>query len=198
MTSAQRLRPSRPPLTPARRRILRQRAVLLLRLVWGLAVAGALAYSLWQPGNWPQKLGLWVLLTLLADEAGGWFGYLGVVLGGLPFVASHAPPEQWFVIVPLVGGSLIAALIVKHSGGPLVLPFSYALFALPMLLAQRFGPSIDATLTLPANASFRRSTLLMAALGLGFSFLRQVAGIVLRRRLERPRLADPRAAPDQG
>ena len=179
--------PTLPP-SPARRRRLRQRNLLLLRLAWGVVFLAVLAFTLWEPGNWPAKLSAWVLLTLLADEAGGWFGYLGVVLGGLPFVASHAPPEQWLVILPLVGGALIAALIVKHSGGPLVLPLAYALFALPLLLAQRVGPSLDDTLTLPGNATFRRSTFVMAAIGLGFSLIRQAVGIYLRRRAEQPRV----------
>ena len=186
MTTAAPL-PKLPP-SPARRRHLRQRNLLLLRLAWGVLFLAVLAFTLWQPGNWPAKLSAWVLLTLLADEAGGWFGYLGVVLGGLPFVAAHAPPEQWFVILPLVGGALIATLIVKHSGGALVLPFAYALFVLPILLAQRLGPSLDDTLTLPGNATFRRSAFLMAGLGLGFSLLRQLAGLYLRRRAEQPRV----------
>ncbi|MGY2892137.1 hypothetical protein [Deinococcus sp. UYEF24] len=185
---------SKPPLSPARRRRIRARNLLLLRLLWGFALLGLLAYTLWQPGNWPEKLTLWVLLTLLADEAGGWFGYLGAALGGLPFLSNHAPPEQWWIILPLVGAALIAALIVKHSGGPLVLPFALAVFALPIFLIQKLGPSLDTSLTLPGNPVFQRAALGMAALALAFSFVRQAVGIFLRRRLERPqagRLARP-------
>ena len=182
----------KPPPTPARRRRLRQRSVLLLRLVWGALLLAALAYTLWQPGGWPLKLSAWVLLTLLADEAGGWFGYAGVLLGGLPFLTTPPPPEQWFVTLPLVGGALIAGLIVKHSGGPLVLPLAYGMFALPLLLIARVGPSLDSTLSLPSSASFRRSTLVMAAFALGFSLLRQAVGIYLRRRAEQPKLANIR------
>ena len=181
-------RPPRAPLSPARRRRLRERNLTLLRLLWGLALLGTLAYTLWQPGDWPQKLGLWVLLTLLADEAGGWYGYVGAALGGLPFFSNHAPPEQWWIILPLIGAALIASLIVKHSGGPLVLPFAFALFALPILAAQKLGPSLDTTLTLPGNPTFQRSALGMAAAALAFSFVRQAMGIVVRQRLERPRL----------
>lgn len=177
---------SKPPLSPARRRQIRARNLLLLRLLWGLALLGLLAYTLWQPGDWPQKLGLWVLLTLLADEAGGWFGYLGAALGGVPFFSNHAPPEQWSIILPLVGAALIAALIVKHSGGPLVLPFALAVFALPIFLIQKLGPSLDTSLTLPGNPIFQRAALGLAALALGFSFVRQAVGAMLRRRLERP------------
>ncbi len=177
------------PLSPARRRRVRARNLLLLRLVWGFALLALLAYTLWQPGDWPQKLGLWVLLTLLADEAGGWFGYLGAAAGGLPFFSNHAPPEQWFIILPLVGAALIAALIVKHSGGLLVLPFSLAIFALPIVAAQKLGPTLDTTLTLPGNATFQRESLGMAAVALAFSFVRQGVGLFLKRRLERPHAA---------
>ena len=182
-------RPPGLPLSPARRRRLRERNLTLLRLLWGLALLGTLAYILWQPGDWPQKLGLWVLLTLLADEAGGWYGYLGAALGGLPFVSNHAPPEQWWIVLPLIGAALIAALIVKHSGGPLVLPFAFALFALPILAAQRLGPSLDTGLTLPGNPTFQRAALGMAAAALVFSFVRQAVGILVRRRVERPKAA---------
>ncbi|WP_424949326.1 hypothetical protein [Deinococcus sp.] len=189
-------RPSRLPLSPARRRRLRARNLLLLRLFWGFALLGLLAYTLWQPGNWPQKLSLWVLLTLLADEAGGWFGYLGAALGGLPFFSNHAPPDQWWIILPLVGAALIAALIVKHSGGPLVLPFALVIFALPIFAAQKLGPSLDTTLTLPGNAQFRKATLVMAVISLAFSFVRQAAGLYLRRRLEQPRAVKVSAQTD--
>ena len=177
------------PLSPARRRRLRARNLLLLRLVWGLGLLGLLASTLWQPGDWPQKLSLWVLLTLLADEAGGWFGYLGAAAGGLPFFSNHAPPEQWWVILPLVGAALIAALIVKHAGGLLVLPFALAVFALPILAAQKLGPTLDTTLTLPGNPAFQRAAFGAVLAALAFSLLRQGLGLYLRRRLERPRAA---------
>lgn len=189
MTAARPAKLPKPPLSPARRRKLRGRNLTLLKLLWGLGLILLLAYTLWQPGDWPLKLGLWVLLTLLADEAGGWYGYLGTALGVLPYLSNHAPPGQWLIISPLVGAALIAGLIVKHSGGPLVLPFALALFALPILLTQRLGPSLDATLTLPGNPVFQRASLGMAALALAFSFVRQVVGIYLRRRVELPRPA---------
>jgi len=137
-----------------------------------------------------------VLLTLLADESGGWYGYLGTALGVLPYFSSHAPPAQWLVILPLVGAALIAGLIVKHAGGPLVLPFAFAAFSLPILLTERLGPSLDTTLTLPSNAQFRASSLGLAAAALAFSFVRQALGIYLRRRAEQPHPVTP--LPDAG
>ncbi|GGJ62217.1 hypothetical protein [Deinococcus aquiradiocola] len=186
------------PLTPARRRRIRDRNLTLLRLAWGLMALALLAFTLWQPGDWPVKLGAWVLLTLLADESGGWYGYLGTALGVLPYFSSHAPPAQWLVILPLVGAALIAGLIVKHAGGPLVLPFAFAAFALPILLTERLGPSLDTTLTLPSNAQFRASSLGLAAAALAFSFVRQALGIYLRRRAEQPHPVSAPPLPDAG
>ncbi|KEF35127.1 hypothetical protein RDMS_03590 [Deinococcus sp. RL] len=153
-----------------------------LRLLGGWALLGLLAWLMWTPGAWPALLLAWVLLTLLADEFGGWFGYLGVLLGGLAFVAPAPEPAGWSVIVPLVGGALLAALLVKHSGGPFVLPFAAAMFALPLLAVARFGSKLDAGLTLPEDPAFLRSALLGMAVGLGVSLLRQVTTALLRRR----------------
>ncbi|MFC4636914.1 hypothetical protein [Deinococcus hohokamensis] len=161
---------------------IRARFFGFLRLFTGLALLGSLAYLLWNHGEWPAMLMAWVLLVLLADEMGGWFGYLGLLLGALPFVAPGEPPAQWHVIVPLVGGALMALLLVKHSGGPLVLPFAGLLFAGTLLATGRFGLKIDPQLTLPANAQFQRTALVAMLLGLAFSFVRQVAAAVMRRR----------------
>ncbi|GAA5532461.1 hypothetical protein [Deinococcus aluminii] len=152
----------------------------VLRLLGGWALVGLLAYLLWTPGAWSAKLLAWVLLTILADEFGGWFGYIGAVLGGLPFFAPGALPPQWPVIVPLVGGALLALLLVKHSGGAFVLPFAAVIFALPLLALARFGTKLDPGLTLPANATFQRTALTAMLAGLAFSFVRQLVGVAWR------------------
>lgn len=164
-----------------------------LRLLGGWALLGLLAWLMWTPGAWPALLLAWVLLTLLADEFGGWFGYLGVLLGGLAFVAPTPEPAGWSVIVPLVGGALVALLLVKHSGGPFVLPFAAAIFALPLLAVARFGTKLDPGLTLPGEPAFLRNALLAMAVALGVSLIRQVTEAVLRRRARR-RAAAPAAA----
>lgn len=177
-------RPSR----AQRLRAARRRAgwLDLARLVGGWVLLAVLAYFMWTPGDWPVRLLAWVLLVILADEFGGWFGYIGVVLGGLAFLSPSAPPAQWLIIVPLVGGALMALLLVKHSGGPLVLPFAGLLFAGTLLAVGRFGPSkIDPALTLPANPEFQRTAILAVLVGLGFSFVRQVINILLKRRARR-------------
>jgi hypothetical protein len=154
-------------------------ALTFLRLLGGWAVVALLAYFMWMPGDWPTRLLAWVGLTILADEFGGWFGYIGAALGGLAFFAPAAPPAQWAIIVPLVGGALLALLLVKHSGGPFVLPFAAAIFALPLLAVGRFGTRIDPELTLPANATFQRTALTAMLAAVAFSFVRQLISVLL-------------------
>ncbi|WP_240730750.1 hypothetical protein [Deinococcus sp. S9] len=158
---------------------------MLLRLLGGWALVALLAYSLWSPGDWVTQLLAWVLLTILADEFGGWFGYIGALLGGLPFFAPGGAAAQWTVIVPLVGGALLALLLVKHSGGAFVLPFAGVIFALPLLVLARYGTKLDPSLTLPANETFLRTALTAMLAGLAFSFVRQLAGVVWRYRARR-------------
>jgi hypothetical protein len=195
-------RPVAPPRRkPTRAQRLRAQALRLnlLRTVWGGAMLGLLLFALTLPSGWEPKLGAWVLLVLLADAGANWFGYAGVLMGLLPFLSSQAPPEQWWTIFPLIGGSLLAALVVKHAGGLLVLPFSFAAFVLPTLLIRRLGPSLDPSLTLPSNGSFERTALLMAVLGLFFNALVWVVVLIRRQLLSDQKPAAPlpeASAPD--
>lgn len=157
----------------------------VLRLLGGWATLGLLAYLLWTPenpvvGGWAERLLAWVLLTILADEFGGWFGYIGVLLGGLPFFAPADIGAQWPVILPLVGGALLALLLVKHSGGAFVLPFAALIFALPLLALGRYGTKLDPELTLPGNSTFQFAALAAMLAGLAFSFVRQLVGVAVR------------------
>lgn len=151
-----------------------------LRLLLGWALVAGLAYYLWTPGDWPTKLLAWVLLALLADECAGWFGYMALALGVLPLISPHAPPEQWFIVLPLIGGALFALLIVKHSGGPFVLPFGAALFVGVILAAAKFGIKIDPSLTLPAHSTFQQMAILPMLGVVLFSFVRQLISMILR------------------
>lgn len=160
----------------------RGRFLDFMRVFTGLTLLGILAFLMWASGEWSALLFMWVLLVILADELGGWFGYFGLLLGGLAFFSPGGAPAQWPVIVPLVAGPLMGLLLVKHSGGPFVLPFAGLLFAGTLLATARFGPRIDPQLTLPANVEFRRTVILAMMIGLGFSFVRQVIGIIMRRR----------------
>jgi len=159
--------------------------------VLGLASLGVLAYAMTLPLDWQQKLVVWILLTFIADEAGNWFGYsavpLGIIaLGALPFLPASAVPEQWWVIFPLIAGALLAALAMKHAGGPLVLPFSAVLFAVPLIAAAKAAPFLDASMKFPANAQFQKLAFIAAGIGLLISLVRQVAAAMVRARANRP------------
>ena len=188
---------------PLRRRRIRTPAELrhrgqflhFLRIFGGLMTLFALAYFMWTPGEWPTMLLVWVLLTLLADEFGGWFGYIGLVLGGLGYFSPDQPAAQWLVILPLVGGALFAMLLIKHSGGPFVLPFAAVLYTGVLLGVARYGLKVDPQLNLPANATFQRTALLAMAVGLGISFVRQLTGIIYRAVIRRQARLDAEQIP---
>ncbi|MFC6660204.1 hypothetical protein [Deinococcus multiflagellatus] len=55
---------------------------------------GLLAYFMWTPGEWTTRLFAWVLLTILADEFGGWYGYAGLAMGALGSLSPVAPPSS--------------------------------------------------------------------------------------------------------
>lgn len=155
---------------------------IFLRLLGGWATVAALAYFLWIPNKdwgWLTLLFGWVLLTLLADEFAGWFGYFGLALGILPFFWK-TPPEQWYVVFPLLAGALFALLIVKHSGGPFVLPFGAAIYAGAILGVGKLGEKLDPSLTLFNSPIFHRTALMAMAIGVGFSFLRQLISMIWR------------------
>lgn len=141
-----------------------------------------LAYLLGTPGkdtSWLSLVFAWVLLTIFADELAGWFGYIALALGVLPLLV-HTPPEQWYVVLPLVGGALFALLIIKHSGGPFVLPFGAALFAGTLLGAAKVGAKLDPNLKLVSQPDFQKMALTAMLIGVGFSFLRQLISMLVR------------------
>lgn len=162
--------------TPANRRAL----LTFLRFFAGLALLAGLAFFLWTPGEWQNKLFAWVLLTILADECAGWFGYAGLGLGLLVLIAPGTPPEQWFVILPLIGAALFALLLLKHSGGPLVLPFAGLIFTGAVLAADRVGQMLDTPIKLLGSPEFQRMSVLPVVIGLGLSFVRQSVSALLR------------------
>ena len=170
-----------------------------LRVLLGLALLAGLAYFLWTPGVWTNKLFVWVLLTILADECAGWFGYLGLALGALVFLAPGATPEQWLVVAPLIAAALFALLLVKHSGGVLVLPFAGLLYAGAVLGADKLGHSLDTPIKLLGSEEFRRVALLPMVIGLAFSFVRQLVNLLLhwqsRRRATHPLPTAPAPVP---
>ncbi len=139
---------------------------------------------------WYTKLGGWVLLVWLADECGGWFGYVAAILGAAPFFSGligYGPdaPIQWTVAYPLVLVGLLAALLVKHAGGPLVLPISVLLLVLPIVAARVLGPSLDAGITLPSIPKFLDYTLWPGVLGAAVSLTVAVLRRARRRQVAR-------------
>ncbi|AZI42099.1 hypothetical protein EHF33_04530 [Deinococcus psychrotolerans] len=175
--------------------LTRHRQFVAVMWVLGLVSLGALAYVMTLPLDWQTKLVAWIVLTLIADEAGNWFGYSAIVLGILPlgaislafwpFLPVASVPEQWWTIFPLIATALLACLVIKHAGGPFLLPFAAALFALPILAAAKLAPSVDATIKFPANPEFQKLAFIAAGIGLTVSLVRQVVAALLRRRAER-------------
>lgn len=187
--------------TPTKQTASRSGWWTFLRLLGGWLTVAALAYLLWMPSQdfgWIKMMFVWVLLTLLADEFAGWFGYMGLALGVLPFLYSGTP-EQWFVVFPLIGGALFALLIMKHSGGPFVLPFGAVLFVGAILASAKFGVKLDPSLKLPASRSFQEAAVLPMLGVVGFSFLRQLISMLwrwnARRRASRVLISSAAAVP---
>ncbi|WP_135229621.1 hypothetical protein [Deinococcus fonticola] len=187
-----------PPVPPSRPAHNYSGLWTFLRLLGGWLTVAALAYLLWMPGEdfgWTKMMFVWILLTLVADEFAGWFGYMGLALGVLPFLYAGTP-EQWFVIFPLIGGALFALLILKHAGGPFVLPFGAALFAGAILGAAKFGVKLDPSLKLPLSRSFQEVAILPMLGVVAFSFVRQLISMIVRgsRRRHEARAARASAA----
>ncbi|MCD0160454.1 hypothetical protein IHN63_03940 [Deinococcus sp. 6YEL10] len=187
--AAQTAAPARPERRPERRSAPPLPAgpdarpgVTLLKLTLGAACLLALAYFQWTPGEWPVRLLTWVLLTLLADEFGGWFGYAGLLLGGVGYLSPVEPPAEWLIILPLVGGTLMGTLLLKHSGGLFVLPFAGVLFAAVLIGVGRFGTVLDPQMTLPGNPEFQRNAIMAMLIALSVSAVRQLTELILRRR----------------
>lgn len=147
---------------------------VVAKLLIGLLLLSSLAYFLWTKGDWKAQIFIWVLITILADELGGWFGYIALCLIALVFFAPYQMANEWFAITPLVGGALCALLMVKHSGKILVLPFAGLIFYGTIWAAEFISPRLDSSMKLTSNTDFQRMAVLAMLIGLGFSFLRQL------------------------
>lgn len=162
----------------------RERGSLGAWLIGSLALLGML-FVLLGDFPWPWKLGAWVLLTLILDECGGWFGYTGALAGAAPLLAPAlnpllaeravlaGPAPEWFVVFPLVVVGLLGLLLVKHTGGLPALPLALAAFVLPILLARFVAPQLDATVTLPASRTLFDWALWPAVIGVGLAVVRR-------------------------
>lgn len=159
---------------------------IFFRLVVGWLLITGLTYFFWTPGDWKVQLFLWILITILADEIAGWFGYIGLSLIALIFLNPQPTPNEWFIIAPLIGGALFGLLLIKHSGKVLVLPAAGLLFLGTLFLMQKITPMLDESIKLPMNPEFQRMVILPMLIGLGFSFIRQVT-VILWRKLAKQR-----------
>ena len=166
----------------------------------GLGLLAALVALLLSGAPWEVKLGGWVLLTLLLDECGAWFGYTGAATGVLPLLlteqgrpffspdlATFSVTPEWSVVFPLVAAGLVALMIVKHTGGVVATVLSLAVFVMPILLARVVGPTLDDSVRLPAEETFLTWALGAAITGVAVSLARRALGAVRRR--ERPEMS---------
>ncbi len=117
-----------------------------------VALSGALLLSL--PLSFPLKLVIACLTVFLTDALGGrWYGYASVLVlfAGL----LRDPSGQWATMLPLVMGSTLAALVVRHSErtwfGVL---FAMVAFMVPVMLMQVIHPRIDPALQLPLGSRY--------------------------------------------
>jgi hypothetical protein len=117
-----------------------------------VALSGALLLAL--PLSFPIKLLVACLTVFLTDAFGGrWFGYASVLV--LFVGLSRDPNGQWATMLPLVVGSALAALLVRHSErtwfGVLL---SMGAFMLPVGLMQVIRPRFDPALQMPLGSRY--------------------------------------------
>lgn len=144
-----------------------------IRLFGGVGALLLLLLAIHAGWSWSSLLLAWVLLAFIADEFGGYFGYVAALMGLLILKAPGQDPAQWKILLPLVGGALLASLIVKHSGGWLVLPFAAAVFLLPFYAASEYGHLLDPNLLALGDPELMRAAGVGMVVGLGISFVRQ-------------------------
>jgi hypothetical protein len=131
-----------------------------------------------------------VAAVFLVDAVGGrWFGFASVALlfAGLAQDASG----QWVRLLPLLVGSALAALFVRHAEpGWLGAPLVVAAFALPAVAFLVFRPRLDAGFEVPLGTRYLQWHALAAVAGV------VAAGLVppLRRALGRAVPARPARA----
>jgi hypothetical protein len=152
-----------------------------------VALSGALLLSL--PLSFPIKLVIACLAVFLTDALGGrWYGYASVLvlLAGL----LRDPSGQWATMLPLVMGSTLAALVVRHSErtwfGVLL---AMVAFMLPVVLMQALRVRIDPALQLPLGSRY----VVLHLLASSFSIL--VSSLLTWQQLSPPATVKPTSGP---
>ncbi len=98
--------------------------------------------------EWPQLVTVWVVGTLLlAEVGGGWFAYLAIPVGWLVFMSDPKTAkdllESWWIISPVVSGSLWIYLLLRNSATVYALPLAVAGFVIPWYAYKLILPKMD-------------------------------------------------------
>ena len=115
-------------------------------------LSGALVLSL--PLTIEMKLILACLMVFLTDALGGrWFGYASLLCLFAGLVVDRS--GQWALLLPLLIGSCVAALLVRHTErswfGMLL---TLVAFMVPAVALQYLQPRIDPALSLPLGSRY--------------------------------------------
>jgi hypothetical protein len=155
-----------------------------------VALSGALLLSL--PLSFPIKLVIACLAVFLTDALGGrWYGYASVLVLFVGLL--NDPSGQWATMLPLVVGSSLAALVVRHSErtwfGVLL---AMVAFMLPVALMQLVRPRFDTTLQMPLGSRY----VVLHLLASSFAIL--VSSLLTWQQLSPPMTSRPTPDPTQG
>ena len=98
--------------------------------------------------EWPQLVTIWVVGTLLlAEIGGGWFAYLAIPAGWLVFMSDPKTAkdllESWWIISPVVSGSLWLYLLLRNSATVYALPLAAGGFVVPWYVYKLILPKMD-------------------------------------------------------
>ena len=117
-----------------------------------LLAAGAALLLVIEP--FPQRLIIACAMVFLVDALGGrWFGYFSVL--GLGAGLLNDSSGTWVLMLPLVLGSLWAALFLRHAEpGWFGVPLSIVGFALPAVVMLIARSRLDPLLELPLGNQY--------------------------------------------
>lgn len=117
-----------------------------------LFAAGAGLLLIVEP--FPQRLMIACAMVFLVDALGGrWFGYFGLL--GLGAGLLNDPNGTWVLMLPLVLGSLWAALFLRHAEpGWFGVPLSIVGFVLPAVAMLIARSRLDPLLELPLGNQY--------------------------------------------
>lgn len=119
----------------------------------------------------PQRLVIACAMVFLVDAFGGrWFGYFSLL--GLGTGLLNDPSGAWLTMLPLVLGSLWAALFLRHAEpGWFGVPLGVIGFALPAVVLLLVRQRLDPLLALPMESQYLVLHVLTGALTVVFSTL---------------------------